>query len=174
MVGCRYIHMQIFSYKKNITKNTLLSPLQFYRSVNDVLNWTMPIISIVLTRSLTLLFLFSSFIMAMDYFKVRYPSTPVVFDMSLVYIAVALATVLGNNLLVETFSLNSRINFGTYSTYPNLLYLKSVFIIFRVHNILPHINVRCSLWGLVGGFWFCYFLHCKLSCSRCSCCWVHR
>lgn len=48
----------------------------------------------------------------MDYFKVRYPGLPVVFDMSLVYIAVALLTVLGNNLLVETFSLNSRINFG--------------------------------------------------------------
>lgn len=52
--------------------------------------------------------------MAMDYFKVRYPGTPVVFDMSLVYICVALFTVLGNNLLVETFTLNSRINFGSY------------------------------------------------------------
>lgn len=50
----------------------------------------------------------------MDYFKIRYPETPVVFDMSLVYIAVAFLTVLGNNLLVETFTLNSRINFGKY------------------------------------------------------------
>lgn len=50
--------------------------------------------------------------MAMDYFKVRYPGTPVVFDMSLVYIVVAFVTVLGNNVLVETFRLNSRINFG--------------------------------------------------------------
>lgn len=50
--------------------------------------------------------------MAMDYFKIRYPGTPVVFDMSLVYIVVAFLTVLANNLLVETFSLNSRINFG--------------------------------------------------------------
>lgn len=57
--------------------------------------------------------------MAMDYFKVRYPGTPVVFDMSLVYIAMALLTVLGNNLLVETFSLNSRINFG--KSYNNLV-----------------------------------------------------
>lgn len=48
----------------------------------------------------------------MDYFKVRYPFTPVVFDMSLVYIVVAFVTVLGNNVLVETFTLNSRINFG--------------------------------------------------------------
>lgn len=52
--------------------------------------------------------------MAMDYFKVRYPATPIVFDMSLVYIVVALLTVLTNNLLVETFSLNSRINFGYF------------------------------------------------------------
>lgn len=50
--------------------------------------------------------------MAMDYFQVRYPESPVVFDMSLVYIGVAFFTVLANNLLVETFSLNSRINFG--------------------------------------------------------------
>ncbi|KAK9679136.1 hypothetical protein QE152_g40248 [Popillia japonica] len=32
------------------------------------------------------LFPYNSFIMAMDYFKIRYPGTPVVFDMSLVYI----------------------------------------------------------------------------------------
>lgn len=50
--------------------------------------------------------------MAMDYFKMIYPDTPVVFDMSLVYIVVAFVTVLGNNLLVETCTLNSRINFG--------------------------------------------------------------
>jgi len=60
--------------------------------------------------------------MAMDYFKVRYPATPIVFDMSLVYIVVALLTVLTNNLLVETFSLNSRINFG---------YFYSIFLIIR-------------------------------------------
>lgn len=52
--------------------------------------------------------------MAMDYFKMRYPGTPVVFDMSLVYIVVAFITVLGNNLLVETCTLNSRINFGRF------------------------------------------------------------
>lgn len=50
--------------------------------------------------------------MAMDYFKERYAGLPVVFDMSLVYIVVAFLTVLANNLLVETFSLNARINFG--------------------------------------------------------------
>ncbi|XP_018577817.1 equilibrative nucleoside transporter 4 [Anoplophora glabripennis] len=66
---------------------------------------------------------YNSFIMAMDYFKVRYPGTPVVFDMSLVYIAVALATVLGNNLLVETFSLNSRINFGYIISFLTLMFV---------------------------------------------------
>lgn len=50
--------------------------------------------------------------MAMDYFKERYAGLPVVFDMSLIYIVVAFLTVLANNLLVETFSLNARINFG--------------------------------------------------------------
>nr|XP_023012389.1 equilibrative nucleoside transporter 4 [Leptinotarsa decemlineata] len=66
---------------------------------------------------------YNSFIMAMDYFKVRYPGTPVVFDMSLVYIAVALLTVLGNNLLVETFSLNSRINFGYIMSFITLIFV---------------------------------------------------
>lgn len=50
--------------------------------------------------------------MAMDYFKIRYPGTPIVFDITLVYIVVAFVTVLGNNIFVETFRLNSRINFG--------------------------------------------------------------
>ncbi|XP_076271622.1 equilibrative nucleoside transporter 3 isoform X2 [Rhynchophorus ferrugineus] len=66
---------------------------------------------------------YNSFIMAMDYFKVRYPGTPVVFDMSLVYIVVALLTVLANNLLVETFSLNSRINFGYVMSFVTLIFV---------------------------------------------------
>ncbi|KAL1517052.1 hypothetical protein ABEB36_000867 [Hypothenemus hampei] len=66
---------------------------------------------------------YNSFIMAMDYFKVRYPSTPVVFDMSLVYIVVALLTVLTNNFLVETFTLNSRINFGYIMSFFTLIFV---------------------------------------------------
>ncbi|XP_066250775.1 equilibrative nucleoside transporter 4 isoform X1 [Euwallacea similis] len=66
---------------------------------------------------------YNSFIMAMDYFKVRYPATPIVFDMSLVYIVVALLTVLTNNLLVETFTLNSRINFGYIMSFITLIFV---------------------------------------------------
>ncbi|KAF5278954.1 hypothetical protein FQA39_LY05632 [Lamprigera yunnana] len=66
---------------------------------------------------------YNSFIMAMDYFKIRYPGTPVVFDMSLVYIVVAFITVLGNNLLVETFSLSSRINFGYFMSFITLIFV---------------------------------------------------
>ncbi|GJQ84212.1 putative nucleoside transmembrane transporter [Trypoxylus dichotomus] len=69
------------------------------------------------------LFPYNSFIMAMDYFKIRYPGTPVVFDMSLVYIVVAFITVLGNNLLVETCSLNSRINFGYLMSFVTLIFV---------------------------------------------------
>lgn len=53
----------------------------------------------------------------MDYFKERYPDSPVVFDMSIVYIHVALVTVLINNLVVETFSLTTRVNFGKYKIF---------------------------------------------------------
>ncbi|CAG9770893.1 unnamed protein product [Ceutorhynchus assimilis] len=66
---------------------------------------------------------YNSFIMAMDYFKMRYNNYPVVFDMSLVYIVVALLTVLTNNLLVETFSLNSRINFGYIMSFITLIFV---------------------------------------------------
>ncbi|ENN78603.1 hypothetical protein YQE_04970, partial [Dendroctonus ponderosae] len=64
-----------------------------------------------------------SFIMAMDYFKARYPSSPVVFDMSLIYIVVAFLTVLANTLLVETFSLNARINFGYIMSFLTLVFV---------------------------------------------------
>ncbi|XP_022904129.1 equilibrative nucleoside transporter 4 [Onthophagus taurus] len=69
------------------------------------------------------LFPYNSFIMAMDYFKIRYPGTPVVFDMSLVYIVVAFLTVVANNLLVEICSLNTRINFGYVMSFITLTFV---------------------------------------------------
>lgn len=65
--------------------------------------------------------------MAMDYFKARYPSSPVVFDMSLIYIVVAFLTVLANTLLVETFTLNARINFGEPWSSPDRLITLMIF-----------------------------------------------
>ncbi|XP_067002183.2 equilibrative nucleoside transporter 4 [Anabrus simplex] len=66
---------------------------------------------------------YNSFIIAVDYFQVRYPDTTIVFDMSLVYIVMAFFAVLANNVLVETLSLNTRITFG---------YLVSFFTLFFV------------------------------------------
>ncbi|GLV40804.1 Equilibrative nucleoside transporter 3 [Carabus blaptoides fortunei] len=66
---------------------------------------------------------YNSFIMAVDYFQSRYPGTTVVFDMSLVYIIVAFFTVLINNLLVETLSLNARISFGYLVSLSTLLFV---------------------------------------------------
>lgn len=79
----------------------------------------------------------------------RYHATPVVFDMSLVYIVVALLTVLTNNLLVETFSLNSRINFGKYESNTNKSVIKE-----SKNNFLGYIMsfvtlifvVVCEVW----------------------------
>lgn len=50
--------------------------------------------------------------MAVDYFQIKYPSSMVVFDMTVVYIMVAFVAVLTNNLLVETLSFTCRINIG--------------------------------------------------------------
>ncbi|KAK0163646.1 hypothetical protein PV327_007309 [Microctonus hyperodae] len=55
---------------------------------------------------------YNSFVIAVDYFQTRYPGTTVIFDMSVVYIAMAFIAVCANNILVETVSLNTRIAFG--------------------------------------------------------------
>ncbi|XP_017764073.1 PREDICTED: equilibrative nucleoside transporter 4 isoform X3 [Eufriesea mexicana] len=55
---------------------------------------------------------YNSFIIAVDYFQARYPGTTVIFDMSTVYIIMAFFAVFGNNVLIETLSLNTRITFG--------------------------------------------------------------
>lgn len=59
--------------------------------------------------------MFNSFVIAVDYFQTRYPGTTVIFDMSVVYIAMAFIAVCANNILVETVSLNTRIAFGIYN-----------------------------------------------------------
>lgn len=67
-----------------------------------------------------------SFTIAVDYFQSRYPGTTIVFDISLVYIVMAFFAVLGNNILVETLSLNTRITFGNIYCWWCLYYFWSV------------------------------------------------
>ncbi|XP_074652914.1 equilibrative nucleoside transporter 4-like isoform X2 [Tubulanus polymorphus] len=55
---------------------------------------------------------YNSFITAVDYFQGKYPGSTIVFDMSITYIVVAFISVCVNNVLVETFSLTTRITFG--------------------------------------------------------------
>ncbi|XP_071452226.1 equilibrative nucleoside transporter 4 isoform X1 [Hetaerina americana] len=64
---------------------------------------------------------YNSFIIAVDYFQARFPASTIVFDLSLVYVLVAFIAVLGNNLLVETLSLNTRITFGYVVSFITLL-----------------------------------------------------
>ncbi|GLH09664.1 Equilibrative nucleoside transporter 4 [Gryllus bimaculatus] len=66
---------------------------------------------------------YNSFIIAVDYFRDRYPDTTVVFDMTLVYIVMAFFAVLANNVLVETLSLNTRITFGYLVSFFTLLFV---------------------------------------------------
>lgn len=88
--------------------------------------------------------------MAVDYFQSRYPGTTVVFDMSLVYIIVAFFTVLVNNLLVETLSLNARISFG------ECCMRKRTIEGCEVKDLL--INVKCEVfWRTMSGFSFLLF-----------------
>ncbi|XP_064478255.1 equilibrative nucleoside transporter 4-like isoform X2 [Ornithodoros turicata] len=66
---------------------------------------------------------YNSFIIAVDYFQAKYPSTTIVFDMSLVYILVAFGAVVINNLLVETLPLHVRLSFGYLSSFATLLFV---------------------------------------------------
>jgi len=55
---------------------------------------------------------YNSFISAVDFYKVTFPSSSIMFDISLVYILTSLLAVLINIVLVDAVSLNSRIMFG--------------------------------------------------------------
>ncbi|XP_067912912.1 equilibrative nucleoside transporter 4 [Heterodontus francisci] len=55
---------------------------------------------------------YNSFITDVDYLHQKYPGTPIVFDMSITYILVALAAVILNNALMELLSLHTRITAG--------------------------------------------------------------
>lgn len=64
---------------------------------------------------------YNSFITAVDYYQAKYPQSTIIFDMSLVYICVAFVGVVLNNLLVEQFTLYTRITFGYLLSFATLL-----------------------------------------------------
>ncbi|KAF8789193.1 equilibrative nucleoside transporter 4-like [Argiope bruennichi] len=78
---------------------------------------------------------YNSFIIAVDYFQSRYPATTIVFDMSLIYILVALVAVIINNLLVETLSLKTRITFGYVVAFFTLLFVAFFEIWFELFDL---------------------------------------
>ena len=55
---------------------------------------------------------YNTFVTAVDFFQDIFPGSTIIFDISLVYILTALIAVLLNNVIIETFSLKSRIMFG--------------------------------------------------------------
>ena len=65
---------------------------------------------------------YNSFITATDYFQAVFPGTTIVFDITLVYILTALIAVLLNNVIIYTFTLNSRIMFGYIISFLVLLF----------------------------------------------------
>lgn len=123
-----------------------------------------------------------SFIIAVDYFQERYPGTTVIFDMSVVYISVAFIAVFANNILVETFSLNTRITFGKTRADDELpgeraLGNGSVIIralIFRIPRVLRYPELRGDLRDLVGAVRRRDFLQDELSRCRDSVARLHR
>jgi solute carrier family 29 (equilibrative nucleoside transporter) protein 4 len=66
----------------------------------------------LLLAGIAFLLPYNSFVIAVDYFQSRYPSTTIIFDISTIYILMAFITVIMNNVLVEAIPLFWRINFG--------------------------------------------------------------
>lgn len=74
--------------------------------------------------------------MAVDYFKVRYPNSRIVFDMSTVYIFTAFFAVLINNVLVEALTLNTRIKAGNFLLHiGNITYTYVFYITYVKYHI---------------------------------------
>ena len=77
---------------------------------------------------------YNSFITAVDYFQTVFPGTTIVFDISLIYILTALIAVLLNNVIIYTFSLNTRIMFGYILSF---LILMSILIFIIRLDVFP-------------------------------------
>ena len=75
---------------------------------------------------------YNSFVTAADFFQEKFPRSTIIFDISLIYILTGLIAVLLNNIIIETFSLYTRIMFGYLLSLVILLIF--LFIIFL--NIL--------------------------------------
>ena len=60
---------------------------------------------------------YNSVITAVDYFHAVFPGTTIVFDISLIYILTSLIAVLLSNMIIHTFSLNSRIMLDYFLSY---------------------------------------------------------
>ena len=67
---------------------------------------------ILLMSGVAFLLPYNTFVTAVDFFQDIFPGSTIIFDISLVYILTALIAVLLNNVIIETFSLKSRIMFG--------------------------------------------------------------
>ena len=67
---------------------------------------------ILLMSGVGFLLPYNSFVTAVDFFQEIFPGSTIIFDISLVYILTALIAVLLNNVIIETFSLKTRIIFG--------------------------------------------------------------
>ncbi|XP_051994969.1 equilibrative nucleoside transporter 4 isoform X1 [Xyrauchen texanus] len=66
---------------------------------------------------------YNSFITDVDYLHHKFEGTPIVFDMGLTYILVALVAVILNNVLVEMLSLHTRITVGYFFALGPLLFV---------------------------------------------------
>lgn len=86
---------------------------------------------------------YNSFITAVDYYLDKFPGSTIIFDLSLTYICMAFISVIANNLLVELFSLHTRITFGYFLSFAMLLFIALTDIWYELFS--PEVSYRVTL-----------------------------
>ena len=86
---------------------------------------------------------YNSFITAVDYYQDKYPGSTIIFDMSLTYICLALASVILNNLFVDLLPLQVRITFGYVVSFFTLLLISVLDI--EMQWFSPVVSYRMTL-----------------------------
>lgn len=91
---------------------------------------------------------YNSVVSAVDFYQDKFPGSVVVFDMSFVYIVIALVAVVVNNFLVESIPFSHRINLGYLLTLSMLIFITLTEVVFADWISDTVISYRLNLIGV--------------------------
>lgn len=108
----------------------------------------------------------SSFIIASDYWRQRFPGRSVTLDLSMTYIIVAFATVLLNNVFLSIFSFKIRIIFGYAISITTLIFVATCEVAWHMFSSqtaysVNLVAVSLTAIGCTGSFYLPLFWYLK-------------